>query len=195
MTEVERIFNELTALRELTAKAESPSDLNAFETLAAKSLLLAAASYFERQICDSIENTARSTGSKEPFVNFISRQGLKRRYHQLFNWEMNHANQFLGLFGPECKKLMDDDIKADETLSQAIKDFMYLGSQRNQLVHNNFASFPVDASLSEIWMKFQSASKFAEWLPKKLTAVSTAKREENEPLAENAGQDQPAPTI
>ena len=176
MTEVERIYLELSALRDLTVKAESPSDINAFESLAAKALLLAAASYFERRICEAIEATARDTGAAGPFVNFISKQGLERKYHQLFDWDKPNVNRFLGLFGADYKKIMDEDIQADDVLTTAIRDFMYLGSQRNQLVHKGFASFLLESNMIEIWDKFLSASKFLDWLPKKLVGLSAPKQ-------------------
>jgi hypothetical protein len=188
MTEVERIYLELAALRELTAKAESPSDLVAFESIAAKALLLAAASYFERRICDAIETTARETGASAPFVNFLSKQGLERRYHQLFDWEKPNVNRFLGWFGPDCKKMMEEDIKADDVLPVAIKDFMYLGSQRNQLVHKSFASFLLEVSMIEIWAKYQSASRFVDWFPKKLADASAPKKFDADQIPEKEGE-------
>jgi len=178
MNEVERIHGELLSLREIVASANSPSDLSAFDSLASKALLLAAASYFERVICDAIEGTARDTGTSEPFVHFISKQGLKRRYHQLFDWDKTNANSFFSLFGPEFKTSMEAEIKTNDSLKTAVTDFMYLGSQRNQLVHQNFASFLLDPSLEDLWTKFRSALKFAEWLPSKLFESSKKKNVE-----------------
>ena len=103
MNEVARIHSELLALREIVVLAQSPSDLIAFDVLAAKSLLLAAASHFERQLCDGIETAAAETGAGAPIVNFISKQALKRKFHTLFDWEKTNINNFLGLFGPEVK--------------------------------------------------------------------------------------------
>lgn len=173
MNEVERIHEELVALRQIISNAQSPSDLNAFDVLAAKSLLLAAASYFERQICDGIEHAAGQTGATPEFVNFISKQGLKRKFHTLFDWEKTNVNGFLGLFGPEAKKVMDDEIRSDTKLQSAVQDFLFIGSQRNQLIHNNFASYPLSVDTKEIWEKFGRASMFTEWVPKKLVDIGS----------------------
>ena len=95
MNEVERIYQELIALRTIIGKAESPSDQNAFEALAAKTLLLASASYFERLICENIADAARSSGTSDALIQFIVKQGLNRKYHALFNWRNNNINEFL----------------------------------------------------------------------------------------------------
>lgn len=175
MSEVDRIHDELLALKEIILKAESPSDLNAFETLAANTLLLSSASYFERQICEGIEQAARSGGTSEALIQFILKHGLERKYHQLFNWKQNNINGFLGLFGDDAKKTMDDEIRADESLTQATKDFMSIGSQRNELVHNNFASFALVSDMAEIWTKYLSAKRFSDWLPLKLSEFTESK--------------------
>lgn len=177
MNEVERIHGELVALRELVAQAQSPSDLNAFDVLAAKSLLLAAASHFERQLCDGIEKAASETGAGAPIVNFISKQALERKFHTLFDWKKSNINSFLGLFGPEAKKVLDDEIQSDELLLAAVRDFIFIGGQRNLMVHNNFASFTLESSMREIWAKFENASRFANWFPMKLTELCTKKPE------------------
>ena len=174
MNEVERVYQELLDLRNIVAKAESPSDQIAFGTFAAKTLLLASASYFERQICENIANAARGAGTSDVLVQFIVKQGLERKYSALFNWKQNNINGFLAIFGDEAKKLMEGEIKADDSLKQATKDFLFIGSQRNDLVHNNFASFGLNYDMMEIWQKHQSASKFSEWFSECLSKLCAA---------------------
>lgn len=168
MSEVARIYQELCSLRQIVISTKSPSDQSAFEALASKSLLLASASYFERQICDAIEQTARESGTCALMVNFISRQALERKYHAMFDWKAKNINNFLKLFGPEYKNAMEREIKDSDELGEAMKEFIFLNSQRNLLVHNNYASFPLGSSMDELWNKFGSARRLSDWLPSKL---------------------------
>ena len=185
MSDVERIHEELLSMRQIISKAESPSDQSAFETMAAKTLLLASASYFERRICDTIEETARNAGTAEVFINFINKQALERKYHSMFDWGAKNINSFLGLFGEQHKGLMKDDIKASDELTKAVHDFIFINSQRNLLVHNNFASFSLPVVMDELWIKFQSAKCLSDWFPKKLALLAErlkeAEEKENEP--------------
>ena len=76
MSDVARIYQELCSLRQIIAVTNSPSDQSAFEAMASKSLLLASASYFERQVCSAIERVARGVGTCDLMVNFINKQAL-----------------------------------------------------------------------------------------------------------------------
>ena len=83
-TEVERIYSELISIK--AAVEGSPSDLVAFEATAAKSLLLAAASYFEKAVCEIIKNHARSVWNSLALVSFLDKQALERKFHSFFDW-------------------------------------------------------------------------------------------------------------
>lgn len=173
MSDVERIHEELLSLREIVSGSKSLSDVNAFENLAAKTLLLAAASFFEKSISQTILGCAKQTGTNEIFANFLEKQALERRFHSMFQWEAPNINRFLALFGTETKKAMENEIKDNELLSSAMSDFIYINSQRNLLVHNNFGAFSLDTAMDDIWRKFSSAKHLSDWLPKKLTEVSS----------------------
>jgi hypothetical protein len=173
MSDVERIRGELLSLREIVGRSKSLSDVNAFESLAAKTLLLAAASFFEKKICEAILACAKNTGTHDIFANFIEKQALERKFHSMFQWEATNINRFLALFGTENKKIMEDEIKVSEQLSSAMNDFIYINSQRNLLVHNNFAAFNLDAAMDDIWLKFGSAKRLSDWLPEKLTELAS----------------------
>lgn len=172
MSDVARIYHELQSLRQIIAAANSPSDQSAFEAMAAKSLLLASASYFERQICDAIEHVAKNSGTCEILVNFITRQALERKYHAMFSWDSKNINKFLSLFGARYKAQMESEINTSDELSAAVNDFIFVNSQRNLLVHNNYASFSLPTSMDELWRKFESAKRLSDWFPQKLAALA-----------------------
>lgn len=48
--------------------------------------------------------------------------------------------KFLSLFGAKYKVNMEGEINASEDLTAAANDFIFINSQRNLLVHNNYAS-------------------------------------------------------
>jgi hypothetical protein len=173
MSDVDRIHGELSSLREIIQHTESLSDVNAFEALGSKTLLLAAASFFEKQVCEAILGCAKDTGTSEIFASFIEKQALERKFHSMFQWEATNINRFLALFGTECKKIMEKEIKESEELSSAMNDFIYINSQRNLLVHNNFAAFNLDTAMDDIWLKFKSAKLLSDWLPMRLTELAT----------------------
>ena len=168
MSDVAQISQELCALRQIIAVTNSPSDQSAFEAIASKSLLLASASYFERQVCGAIERAARDAGTCDLMVNFISKQALERKYHVMFDWDKRNINKFLSLFGPDYKTKMESEIKESEVLSKAMNDFIFINSQRNLLVHNNYASFALETAMDELWVKFESGKRLSDWLPLKL---------------------------
>ena len=174
MTDVERVYNELRAVLSLLKERGEPSDIISFEQLAAKTLVLCAASYFERQICSMLLEVAGATGTTVVFRTFINKQALERRFHSMFNWNSANANAFFGLFGPDVKDWMADLIAADDALVRAVREFMFINSQRNRLVHENFAAMSIDVTLEEVWQKFNTASQFTAWLPERLAEASRA---------------------
>lgn len=128
-----------------------------------KSLLLAAASYFETLVtqalmeyCDEVSNP------KETITSFLKNKGLKRQYHTFFNWEDSKkgANTFFGLLGPTFSKYIGDIIKKDEKLTKGIVAFLVIGNERNRLVHINFATYTIEKTIEEIYALYEEALYF-----------------------------------
>jgi hypothetical protein len=144
------------------------SDRVAFNELSAKTIVLCAASYFEREVGRMLVAVARQTGSKDVFCKFIDKQALERRFHTMFDWKRNNANAFFGLFGSDVKEKFAGLVKGDDTIGEAIKEFMFLNDQRNQLVHGNFAGTQAVITFEEGYAKFNKALAFLNWLPDRL---------------------------
>jgi hypothetical protein len=132
-----------------------------------KVLLLCMASSFEEQIV-SIIHRGLKTDENALAREFLKNKALNRQYHTLFNWTASNANQFFGLFGSDFKKSMEMTIRADDKLQDAIRDFLFLGNKRNEMVHENYALFLLDDTTEELYDKYISAKYFLEVLAREL---------------------------
>lgn len=56
-------------------------------------------------------------------------------------------------------------VKESDNLRSAIQAFLELGGERNRLVHQDYATFPLEKTLEEIYALYQSALTFVENLP------------------------------
>jgi len=134
-----------------------------------KTLLLSSASYFEDRISQNLVTIfTDQTNSAGPIVEFLKNKAIARQYHTYFDWESKNANKFFSLFGAEFRSFMVAQVDADPDLQSSIRDFLELGDLRNQLVHRNFATFPLDKTAEEIYELYRSALKFVEEFPLKL---------------------------
>ena len=50
----------------------------------------------------------------------------------------------------------------DSALAHAVKSFLELGQLRNELTHLNFANYPLDKTVDEIYALYQEANVFVE---------------------------------
>lgn len=134
-----------------------------------KSILLASASYFERQVTDLISEYAQSCANDERIIFFIQNKALSRQYHTLFDWNAKNCNAFLGLFGDEFKNQFREKVSKDGQLDKAIKDFLEIGRERNRLVHQNFGSYSLEKTADEIHDLHLSAKSFLIHLKEELS--------------------------
>lgn len=164
MNTIEKIYSEYIALITFLNKKEEPS----FELLVrnnfTKIFIIAIASFFEKEITDLILDYTKKTSNKNKLlINFIKNKAISRQYHSLFQWSENNANSFFGLFGDDFKTFMQKKTTNDAQ-QENTKAFLELGSLRNRLVHNDYASFIIDKTLEEIFQSFESAQEFLNWL-------------------------------
>lgn len=131
-----------------------------------KTLLLSIASYFESDITESILSLVKTqTNHAEPLVLFIKNKAIERQYHTYFDWNSKNANKFFSLFGSSFKQFMNKEINSNDQLASSINSFIELGLIRNQLVHENFAIFPLDKTVDEIFQLYRSALIFVKVFP------------------------------
>ncbi|MBL3526042.1 hypothetical protein IM876_25625 [Serratia plymuthica] len=130
-----------------------------------KSLLLAAASYFERELSNCVYNfVVEIIGEKHIVSSLVEKNVINRKYHTWFDWgKSNNANKFFSLFGDDfCRKAKDEVFKNQE-LELSIKSFMAIGSERNRLVHQNFGSFTLEKTADEIFHEYENSLIFILW--------------------------------
>jgi hypothetical protein len=165
-TAVDRLYREASALINLL---QDRSELS-LQVLASdhfrKALLLAAASYFEDRVCNLVLDYIRERAQGSSLIeNFVRNKAVARQYHSWFAWEATNANQFFGLFGAEFKALMGTRVKASVEMQAAIRAFLELGNERNRLVHQNYATFPMEKTLDEVYELYRHSRAFVDTLP------------------------------
>ncbi len=133
-----------------------------------KSMLLAAASYFEHRITESVLQFVRDSTNQNLLVGELVRnKAVKRQYHTWFQWERQNANSFFGLFGSDFRDFMGQKVK-DEKLEDAVRAFLELARERNRLVHENYGAFPLEKTAREIHELYCRARIFIEIVPQAL---------------------------
>jgi|ERR1700683_210728 len=165
-TAVDRLFEEANAvIRLLQASSELSLQVAASDHFR-KALLLSAASYFEDRVCNLVMDYVRSRANGSHLVeNLVRNKAISRQYHSWFKWDANNANQFFGLFGDEFKSSMMTRVKASKDMQASISAFLELGNERNRLVHQNYAVFPMEKTLEEVYSLYKSSTVFVDDLP------------------------------
>jgi RiboL-PSP-HEPN len=174
-TAVDRLYEEAAAV--ILALQQTPEislQVAAADHLR-KALLLAAASYFEHRVCGCVLEFIRECAGGSALVeNFVRNKAIARQYHTWFKWDENNANQFFSLFGSEFRATMSNRVKGSDDLQSSVRAFLEVGNERNRLVHQDYATFPMDKTLDEIYALYRSALAFIEHLPKALRECDKA---------------------
>ncbi len=180
-TIIDRIYAEHSTLAKHLLDSNEPSLLNSVDEGFRKTLVLSVASYFEVKVREILLAYVqeRSAGD-ELTVAFLKNKAIERQYHTYFNWSDKNANQFFGLLGPAFKSRMQTVVKGDQALDQAIKAFLELGDLRNNLVHRDYATLPMEKTVEEIFELYKSALHFVDLLPHHLrgSAIPSGQAEE-----------------
>lgn len=139
-----------------------------------KALLLAAASYFERQLTDVVVSFVEAVTTPNHVVTWlIKKRVVERQYHTWFAWEARNANRFFSMFGDSFRDHMSMLVNRDN-LSSSIQAFMEIGRERNRMVHQDFGSYTLEKTSEEIYEMYRSAAKFVEWFSQELRRYSVA---------------------
>ena len=138
---------------------------NTAEETLRKSLLIATASHFERELTELVSKMAHAHSAGSQLVaEFIQNKAIKRQYHTYFDWNARNANSFFGLFGKEFRAHMTSLVSSDTNLRQSIVAFLELGRDRNLLVHEDFANFNLEKTRDEIFQRYVDARLFVSSL-------------------------------
>lgn len=169
---IDLFYRENLQLVGMLEQSKEISLLNATELHFRKSLLLSAASFFETRVREIIIGfvASKANGCSE-IIFFLKNKAIERQYHTYFDWKgAKNANTFFGLFGEEFKNSAVAEINKNPELQEGMLAFLEIGKGRNTLVHENFASFPVEKTSRELYELYQKAQKFVNYLETKLAA-------------------------
>lgn len=135
-----------------------------------KTILLSSASYFEKEISETVIEFAKShTDNNELVISIIKQKAVSRQYHTYFDWDKaTNANKFFSLFGEDFKNKMIKKVKDDPQLDKSIKSFLEIGQERNKMVHQNFAEIVIDKTAEEIYKLYQDSIYFIETIKAEL---------------------------
>jgi hypothetical protein len=163
-TPVDRLYEESSSVIAALGRDEPSLAVAAADSFR-KVLVLAAASHFEHRVCtcvlDFVHESANGNGL---VVGFVKNKAISRQYHSWFKWDETTANQFFALFGSPFKQMMGERIKASEELRASIRAFLEIGNERNKLVHQDFASFPLEKTMEEIYALYRQSLLFVDGL-------------------------------
>lgn len=163
-TPVDRLYDESVSVVRALYAAEPSLAISASDTFR-KTLVLASASYFEHRVSTCVTEFVHECASgSQLVVAFVKNKAISRQYHTWFNWSDSNANTFFALFGVDFKQMMQERVKSSEELKLAITSFLEIGNERNKLVHQDFASFPFEKTLDEIYSSYKSALPFVDGL-------------------------------
>ncbi|WP_421329647.1 HEPN domain-containing protein [Aeromonas veronii] len=162
---IEKLYNEFTENHKYLMDSLQVSFANDYKSQFSKIIVLSTASYFESKITELIKEQLNPSNC-EITGAFIYNKGLVRQYHSLFDWDAQNANKFFSLFGMDFKCHIEKLVANDPTLKSSIQSFLFIGSLRNKLVHQNYVTFQVDTTTEEVFNKFKLANEnFVEKLP------------------------------
>lgn len=158
-------FRDRVEIGQRLQDAQEWSLLNVYQTDLPKILVVATASRFEKEITKHIEDFYKEVSTCQSATSFVVNKALSRQYHTLFSWSDNTATSFMKLFGVECASNFKDQLEAHDWLAKSVKDFLSLGRTRNELMHRDFASFPLDLTVEDVEAQSQSAERFVDVIP------------------------------
>lgn len=163
---VESLYSEFKYLNSLLVESGEISSITVADDNFRKSLLLAAASYFEKMMTGHVLSFAYEiAGDNHILAALIQQKAINRQYHTWFAWDKTSANSFFSLFGTPFSTLAKNEVKNNQALDDSIRSFLSLGAERNRLVHQDYGNFTLEKTTDEIFDLFNKSLIFVEWVP------------------------------
>ena len=169
LTIIDQQYENGSSLVEYLKNQKQLTFLNEAENNFRKTLLISAASFFEKEIKDTVVEFSKShTDNNELIISIIKEKAIERQYHTYFDWEKANANKFFSLFGGSFTAKMTSKVKDDLTLDNSIKSFLEIGRERNKMVHQNFAEIVIDKTADEIYQLYKTSLYFIDMIKAEL---------------------------
>ncbi len=161
-----RLLQQLTEMGDLSLQSFANENLR-------KVLLLSAASWFEGRVCSAMEAFSAVHSNNHPGIQaIIKRWAVEGMYFRYFAWRERKPGAFYSQFGEQCSAILKSEVNASADLKLALADFLELGNLRNELVHQNFATYPFEKTADEVYTLFQSAERFVIFVEQRLSDPS-----------------------
>ena len=144
----------------------------------AKTLTIAAASYFEVELTEAIAGLYANVLSESyELFEFVKRRAITRQYFQMFQWgsegqPSTNANQFYGFFGSDFNRYMRERVREDAVLDNCVRAFLEIGNLRNYIVHSDYANVTLNRTAQEIYNLYLEAVPFIELVPRAVIEFS-----------------------
>jgi hypothetical protein len=181
MSIIEALNGEMNEIKQYLLNNNQLSMLSNIEKNLTKLYALSMASYFEKEIQNIIiDYVNRATNNSKYIENFIRKKAVNLQYHTYFSWGEKdqidkpgkNANTFFALFGEDFRASVEEDIRKNQNLDNAIKSFIEIGHIRNILVHSNFAAFKFDEKTTdELISLYHQAEIFIDYLKNKFALL------------------------
>lgn len=163
---VDRLHGEFSDLEEFLSVADGAKFLPVVESFLPRTMLLAAASHFEKRLSGDVERLAAEEAGDDHVLTWLVRNRvIGRQYHTWFSWQSSNVNTFLAMFGKDFKEEAAKLISEDENLRKSVIAFLEIGSERNRLVHEDFGDAPLEKTTSDVYDLYESAKVFVDWFP------------------------------
>jgi hypothetical protein len=164
-TIIDKMYADHKALHDLLTSQSETSLASDADSKLKKVLLVSAASYFEHEITTALVDFVAATSENHAsLLALVKAKAVSRQYHTYFQWDGKNANSFFGLFGEEFLAESKANVKAQEGLEDSIRAFLEIGLNRNQMMHENFATFPMDKTAEEVYELYKQAHLFIDYI-------------------------------
>jgi hypothetical protein len=165
---IEAFFSSQKETAKYLAGQNEISLANGIEGSLAKTLIIATASFFEDFLTQVIIHHIERNSNDQTIVEFCKAGAIDQKYHSWFDWKTSTATKFFRLFGDATKSKAAERLKTDPELTASISAFMFLGSQRNLIVHRNMLAYTLSDTSDEVILKARQALRFVNYVADEL---------------------------
>jgi hypothetical protein len=168
-TPIDIVYHEGKRLSELLTAQNEISLSITTQANQQKILLLSTASWFEFRLCEAMRVFSSVHSQQHAGIEGVIRaKAIERQYHTWFDWKSKSATGFYRLFG-SCGDGLRVAANGEPALKAGEKAFLELGQLRNELVHQNFATFPINLTSEDIYAQYMLAERYISWVESQLT--------------------------
>lgn len=148
------------ALDQLEKDGDLSSHLDTSRLLA-KAYLLCCASFYEETVTRIVSRVVHSGQLASSVVSWLERVAVSDQFYKWFDFRnAKNAKRFLGTFGEEFTKQVTALLDKRDARRVGESSFLLLCVKRNECVHQNFAAYDLQLSLSDIHAAHRRAMCF-----------------------------------